>query len=33
MTLIDILLILIVVGAIVVGYHKGLVKQMASIVS
>lgn len=33
MTLIDILLILILVGAVVVGYHKGFVKQMASIVS
>ena len=33
MTLVDILLILILVGAVVVGYHKGFVKQISSIVS
>ena len=33
MTFVDILLILILLGAIVVGYSKGLVKQLASLVS
>ena len=33
MTLTDILLILILLGAIVVGYRKGLVKQLASLVT
>lgn len=33
MTLVDILLILILLGGIVVGYRKGLLKQLASLVS